>query len=118
MARCALSTTRLPLLATYQQRRKKDRYSRRVSMMEIAENDYNLNISRYVTTAIEEAEIDLENVHERLVAAEKDIIAATQKHNEFLEELGLPLIPYGELNLDGSKSKAARHDRSGNEGND
>ena len=36
-------------------------------MKEIAENDFNLNISRYVSTAEEEAEIDLAATHGELV---------------------------------------------------
>jgi type I restriction enzyme M protein len=83
------------IVTTYQQRRKKDRYSRRVSMKEIADNDYNLNISRYVSTAEEEEEIDLGAVHKELVGIEAEIAEATKKHNDFLRELGLPLLPYG-----------------------
>jgi type I restriction enzyme M protein len=68
------------------------RYSRRVSMEEIEQNGYNLNISRYVSTATTEEKIDLKVVNERLVSIEKDIKAARDKHNGFLKELGLPLI--------------------------
>jgi type I restriction enzyme M protein len=39
------------IVDTYQYRKEEDRYSRRVSMEEIEKNDYNLNISRYVSTA-------------------------------------------------------------------
>src|SRR5664279_1527825 len=35
------------IIDTYQNRKEEDRYSRRVGMKEIEENDYNLNISRY-----------------------------------------------------------------------
>ena len=81
------------IVETYQRRREQDRYARRVSMKEIAENDYNLNISRYVSTALEEAEVDLAATHAELVRIEGDIRKATAKHNEFLKELGLPLLP-------------------------
>ena len=47
------------IVDTYQFRKEKDRYSRRVSMDEIVGNDYNLNISRYVSTAQQETDIDL-----------------------------------------------------------
>jgi len=90
------------IVSTYQQRRKKDRHSRRVSMKEIAENDYNLNISRYVSTAEEEEEIDLGAVHRELVGIEAEIAKATGAHNEFLKELGLPLLPYGNQASDAS----------------
>ncbi len=81
------------IVQTYQQRNGQDRYARRVAMKEIVENDYNLNISRYVSTAEEEAEVDLATTHAELVRIEGDIQKATAKHNEFLKELGLPLLP-------------------------
>jgi type I restriction enzyme M protein len=81
------------IVQAYQFRKAEARYSRRVSMKEIADNDYNLNISRYISTAVAEEEIDLAAVHADLVAAEEKIADATRKHNEFLKELGLPLLP-------------------------
>ena len=84
------------IVETYQFRREEERYSKRVSMKRIAEEGYNLNITRYVSTAVAEEEIDLGEVHERLVGAEREIAEATAKHNEFLAELGLAPIPYGE----------------------
>jgi len=81
------------IVGTYQHRREESRYSRRVGMAEIKKNDFNLNISRYVSTATGEKEIDLGEVHQDLVQAEKDIADAKAKHNKFLEELGLPLLP-------------------------
>ncbi len=83
------------IVATYQYRKERDRYSRRVPMKEIADNDYNLNISRYVSTALEEAEVDLKATHAELVRIEGEIAKATAKHNEFLKELGLPLLASG-----------------------
>ncbi len=62
-------------------------------MKEIADNGYNLNISRYVSTAQDEVEIDLAATHAELVEIEKKIAAATAKHNQFLKELGLPPLP-------------------------
>jgi type I restriction enzyme M protein len=81
------------IVETYQYRKESDRYSRRVEMKEIVGYDYNLNISRYVSTAQEEAEVDLAATHAELVRIEDDIRKATAKHNEFLKELGLPLLP-------------------------
>lgn len=80
------------IVETYQYRNKIDRYSRRVSMCEIKDNDYNLNISRYVSTAKEETPIDLTEVHNKLVAIDDQIEKARNKHNTFLKELGLDLI--------------------------
>jgi len=81
------------LLKTYKNRPDKvERYARRVSMEEIEKNDYNLNISRYVSTAKPEKKIDLQEVHTKLKGIEEKISDATQRHNSFLEELGLPPI--------------------------
>ncbi|GMV32770.1 MAG: hypothetical protein AMXMBFR60_05990 [Chloroflexota bacterium] len=62
-------------------------------MEEIEKNGYNLNISRYVSNAAEEEQVDLRAVHEELKTLEKKISAAKNKHNEFLKELGLPPLP-------------------------
>jgi type I restriction enzyme M protein len=81
------------IIETYQYRKQHDRYSRRVKMKEIEANDFNLNISRYVSTAVAEEEIDLALKHAELVEIEKSIQKATAKHNKFLKELGLPPLP-------------------------
>ena len=81
------------IVDTYRNRKEEKRYARRVEMKEIEENDFNLNISRYVSTAMPEPEIDLKANHAELVAAEKEIKAAKDKHNAFLKELGLKPLP-------------------------
>jgi len=77
----------------YQFRKIEPRFARRVKMVEIEKNDYNLNISRYVSTEKSEVPIDLSKEHMKLVNIEKNIVEATKKHNKFLEELGLPQLP-------------------------
>ncbi len=81
------------IIDTYQFRKEETRYSRRVEMDEIEKNDSNLNISRYISTAIAETEIDLAKTHEELEEIEKAIQNATIKHNQFLKELGLAQLP-------------------------
>ena len=81
------------IIDTYQQRSEKERYARRVGMEEIKENGFNLNISRYVSTAEPEVEIDLPATHKELVEIEKQIQESTAKHNAFLKELGLSPLP-------------------------
>ena len=81
------------VVETYRYRKEEERYSRRVSMEEIEENGFNLNISRYVSTAKPEAPVDLAQVHTELTDLVGEISEATQKHNEFLRELGLPELP-------------------------
>ena len=70
-----------------------ERYARRVEINEIEANDCNLNISRYVSTAEQEVEIDLSVTHKELVEIEKQIQELTAKHNAFLKELGLSPLP-------------------------
>ena len=77
-------------------------------MDEIRENGYNLNISRYVSTAPEEEVIDVEEVIQELEKIENEIKQnmlwvdsqpkneikqAKSKHNEFLKELGFRPLP-------------------------
>jgi type I restriction enzyme M protein len=81
------------IIDAYQNRSEEPRYSRRVPMAEIEKNDYNLNISRYISTAVGEAEIDLQATNTELLAIEKEIQTARNKHSTFLKELGLPLLP-------------------------
>lgn len=81
------------IVKTYQSRPEHiERYARRVSMEEIEKNGYNLNISRYVSTSEDEVQIDLREVNKKLTSIEKSIKENTDKHNEFLKELGLPPI--------------------------
>ena len=81
------------ILDTYQFRKEEDRYSMRVSMERIEKEGYNLNISRYISTAQAEEEIDLQGVNEELLSLEQNIEKAKDKHNAFLKELGLPSLP-------------------------
>ena len=82
------------IVETYQYRKEDDKkYSRRVSMEEIEKNGFNLNISRYVSTAAEEEIVDLAVVKKSLDTIEDTIIKAKAKHNQFLKELGLPELP-------------------------
>ena len=81
------------IVSTYQFRKEEERYSKRISMERIAEEGYNLNISRYISTAVAEEEIKLDATHKDLLEIETEIRASTEKHNAFLRELGLSLLP-------------------------
>ena len=81
------------IIETYKFRKQEDRYSRRVEMAEIEKNDFNLNISRYISTATAEEEIDLATTHADIVRIEEAVTTATAKHNAFLKELGLAPLP-------------------------
>jgi len=69
-----------------------ERYARRVSMGEIEKNGFNLNISRYVSTAVDDVQIDLEDVNRKLAEVDEKIKTNTDLHNKFLKELGLNTI--------------------------
>ena len=82
------------IIDTYQQRPERiERYARRVEMAEIEKNDFNLNISRYISTAVGEAEVDLQEINTELLTLAQNIRDARDKHNSFLKELGLPGLP-------------------------
>jgi type I restriction enzyme M protein len=81
------------IIDAYRNRTEAPRYSRRVEMAEIEKHDYNLNISRYISTAVGEEEIDLAAVHASMTDIERTIQTATDTHNAFLKELGLPPLP-------------------------
>lgn len=86
------------ILDTYQYRREVSEtlengalfVSRRVSLDEIKANDFNLNITRYVSTSRPEPDIDLAEVHRTLRDLSEKSAAARERHNAFLRELGLP----------------------------
>jgi type I restriction enzyme M protein len=83
------------IIETYKNRTEEERYSRRVEVAEIVKNDFNLNISRYISTAVAEEEIDLEATNRELFRIERKSKPLSKKHNGFLKELGLPLLPCG-----------------------
>lgn len=82
----------LNIVETYQFRKESERYSRRVPMEEIEKNGYNLNITRYISTSEDEIQIDLNEVNTKLTSINETIKISTDKHNEFLRELGLEVI--------------------------
>lgn len=79
------------IVDTYQFRREESRYSRQVSLSEIKENDFNLNITRYVNLSKEEEQIDLEQVAKQLKECDRKIAEAQEKLNGYLKELGLSI---------------------------
>ena len=81
------------IVETYQLRPDHiEKYARTVSMDEIEKNGYNLNISRYVSTSEDEVQIDMEAVNNKLTSINESIKTYTDKHNEYLKELGLKPI--------------------------
>ena len=82
------------IIDTYRERPERiERYARRVAMDEIEANEFNLNITRYVSTAEAEVVINMSATHQELVAIEEQIRESTTNHNKFLKELGLSPLP-------------------------
>ncbi len=77
------------IVETYKNRETLDKYSYAASLEEIAENDYNLNIPRYVDTFEEEEPIDLEQVQKDLNQIDDEIVEVEQEINNYLKELGV-----------------------------
>jgi type I restriction enzyme M protein len=77
------------IVKTYQQRIIKEKFSYKASLEEIKENDYNLNIPRYVDTFEEEEEIDLEETTKKLQEIDKEIAENDQEIAKFCKELNI-----------------------------
>ncbi|MEY8591304.1 type I restriction-modification system subunit M [Butyricimonas hominis] len=77
------------IIDTYQFRKEEERYSRRVSLDEIEQNGYNLNISRYVSTFQEEEPIDIHAVMAEIKELEAKRADLDKQIEVYLKELGL-----------------------------
>lgn len=77
------------IIDTYRNRKSIDKYSYVAPISEIKENDYNLNIPRYVDTFEEEEPIDLDAVANELKALDKDITTTDKAIADFCKQLGI-----------------------------
>ena len=77
------------IIDTYTSRESIEKYSYLASMAEIKENDYNLNIPRYVDTFEEEEPVDLAAVSSQLQALEAEMTTTDATIAKFCEELGI-----------------------------
>lgn len=66
-----------------------DKFSYVASVQEIKDNDFNLNIPRYVETFEEEEIVDLDEVKENIAAIKEELEEVEAKMAKYLEELGL-----------------------------
>ena len=74
----------------YSSKKEIEKFAHLATIEELKENEFNLNIPRYVDTFEEEEEIDINAVmaeYKRLVEEDKKV---TEELNKYLEELGLP----------------------------
>ena len=65
-----------------------ERYAFVATPADIRENDYNLNIPRYVDTFEEEAEVDIPAVQREIDALERELAQVQAQMNDYLKELG------------------------------
>lgn len=77
------------IVTTYQKRESIDKYSAVASLDDIRENDYNLNIPRYVDTFEEEELIDIDAVKQNITNIESELAAVQKKMAGYLKNLGL-----------------------------
>jgi type I restriction enzyme M protein len=61
------------IVSTYRKRESIEKFSNVAELSDVEENDFNLNIPRYVDTFEEEVLVDLEEVAEKLAELEKDM---------------------------------------------
>lgn len=76
------------ILTTHAARETLDKYAYLANHEEIAENDYNLNIPRYVDTFEEEEEIDLMAVRKERLTLQQQLAALETEMEGYLKELG------------------------------
>lgn len=77
------------IIDTYRNRKEIDKYSHVAKMAEIIENDYNLNIPRYVDTFEEEEPVDLKTVSDELKSIKKEMKETDATIAGFCKELGI-----------------------------
>lgn len=77
------------ILKTYTNKTTLDKYSYLASFDEIKENDFNLNIPRYVDTFEEDEIVDIESTKKNIENIENELIEVKSKMSSYLKELGL-----------------------------
>ncbi|MDD2267067.1 type I restriction-modification system subunit M [Sulfuricurvum sp.] len=77
------------ILDTYKNRSEIEKYSHTATIEEIQENEYNLNIPRYVDTFEEEAQVDIEATKASISKIESELVTIKTQMSTYLKELGL-----------------------------
>lgn len=77
------------IVNTYKNREDIEKYSKKVSMQEIEENDYNLNIPRYVDTFEEEEDVNIDGVVEKISEINEEIKEIDNTIKSYCDELGI-----------------------------
>lgn len=77
------------IYSTYKSRKDAEKFARKVSLKEIEENDFNLNITRYVDTFTEEAPVDIKANLKELAELEPELAKLEKQMVVYLKELGI-----------------------------
>ena len=84
------------IIAAVENRQDIEKYTHVATLQEVKDNDYNLNIPRYVDTFEAEAEIDLDAIAKQLQALEQDSQKTDAIIADFCKELGIA-SPFAEV---------------------
>jgi type I restriction enzyme M protein len=76
------------IVKTYQARKSVDKYAYRATVKEIEDNEFNLNIPRYVDTFEGEEEIDIVAVQREIDGIEIELSKTRKEMAAYLKELG------------------------------
>lgn len=77
------------IVKTYRDRAEIEKYSHLATPQEIADNDFNLNIPRYVDTFEEEEPVDIPATRKRIAELELELAKTTAQMDKYLKELGI-----------------------------
>jgi type I restriction enzyme M protein len=77
------------IINTYRKRTEKDKYSKKATLEEIAKNDFNLNIPRYVDTFEAEESIDIEAIAKEIKALNETMETTDKTIAKFCKELNI-----------------------------
>jgi type I restriction enzyme M protein len=76
-------------VTTYRERKPEEKYSYVADLDEVRENDYNLNIPRYVDTFEEEGPVDLQAVSQELKTLDKEMKKTDSVIANYCKQLGI-----------------------------
>lgn len=77
------------IVETYRNRTEIEKYSHLATLKEVEENDYNLNIPRYVDTFEEEEPVDIDLVMKEIKSLEAKRSELDKEIEGYFKELGL-----------------------------
>lgn len=77
------------IYSTYKARKDVEKFARKVDLKEIEENDFNLNITRYVDTFEEEEPIDIKANLKELERLEPELKELEKQMDKYLKDLGI-----------------------------